>query len=53
MITTHYTKGALGCYAPPKCSIITVNSEGVLCSSFNSSIESLGNSVDYVWGEEE
>ena len=34
MITTHDTKGVLGCYAPPKCSIITVNSEGVLCSSF-------------------
>ncbi len=33
MITTHDTKGALGCYAPPKCIVIRVTAEGVLCSS--------------------
>ena len=48
METTHNTKGALGCYAPPKCSVITVTAEGVLCSSF----DKLGNQFDYIWGEE-
>lgn len=48
MITTHDTKGALGCYAPPKCIVIRVTAEGVLCSSF----DKLGNQFDYIWGEE-
>lgn len=49
MKTTNNTAVALGTYAPPKCSIITVTTEGVLCSSF----DKLGNEFDYVWGTEE
>lgn len=49
MKTENKTKDAFGCYAPPKCDIITVTTEGVLCSSF----DKLGNEFDYVWGTEE
>jgi hypothetical protein len=40
-------------YITPACTSTDLCPEGVLCSSFNSSIENLGNSVDYVWGDEE
>jgi len=47
METTHNTKGVLGCYAPPKCSVITVTAEGVLCSS----IKGLGDEFEFnPWG---
>ena len=42
-----------GNYTPPLCTIADIAPEGVLCTSFGSSIEKLGNDVVYNWGDEE
>ena len=40
-------------YMAPHSMVTDITIEGPLCSSFNGNIEGLGNSVKYVWGEEE
>ena len=50
MITKNIIRGN---YTPPLCTIADIALEGVLCSSFGSSIENLGNDVEYNWGDEE
>lgn len=42
-----------GNYTTPLCTLSYITPEGVLCSSFGGTIESLGNSIEYIWGEEE
>ena len=47
MNTTNNTTGSLGNYAPPKSSIVTVKTEGILCSS----IKELGDEFEFnPWG---
>lgn len=40
-------------YTSPLCTLLKVSNEGVLCSSFGGTVEKLGNSIEYIWGEEE
>lgn len=40
-------------YTAPICTTSEINLEGVLCSSFGGTVEKLGNSIEYIWGEEE
>lgn len=53
MTVTNTFKIECGGYTAPLCTITDISPEGVLCNSFGGNIEKLGNSVEYVWGDEE